>query len=144
MQTPPFYLFAYGSLMAMPVFKRVVQRSPDYPPPRTAKGILRNYKRWTVRNQWYPACTEDHGSSIEGVLIELETRLDLIKLDQFEGNEYKRVMVDVETKADGWPSTCQAYVYTWRLGPETLEDKEWSLDDFIKKDMMRAALRNPE
>ncbi|KAJ3217316.1 hypothetical protein HDU67_008118 [Dinochytrium kinnereticum] len=138
----PLYLFAYGSLMAMPVFRNVVKRSAESPNPKISKAVLKGFRRRAVKGKWYPGITPYPTESVEGMVIQLNSYQDLVELDRFEGDEYKRVMVTVEPMDEGWGESCQAFVYEWLMGVETLDEKDWSLDQFVARDLGEAGVRN--
>ncbi|KAI8841681.1 Butirosin biosynthesis, BtrG-like protein [Chytridium lagenaria] len=144
--TYPIYLFAYGSLMSAQVFRRVVGRSPEEADPRCSKALLKGYLRRAVKEKWYPGIIPNPSHSVQGLIMQLNTHEDLIRLDRFEGSEYKRVLVTVSILdgTPGWEPECQAYVYEWLGGKEALDDEDWSLEKFERTNIPDSELRNPE
>ncbi|KAJ3279803.1 hypothetical protein HDU76_009391, partial [Blyttiomyces sp. JEL0837] len=124
----PRPLFAYGSLMSISVFLKVMGRSPEYPPPKTQKAILKGYRRQPVKGAWYPGIKLNPSYSVEGLVVHLTNFGELDRLDKFEGDDYERVTVSVELVEGG--EVVDADVYVWRHGENTLEDREWSFEDF--------------
>lgn len=88
---------------------------------------LRDYKRCQVRGELYPASIKSIGDKVSGVLISSGlTSEDIRFLDEFEGDEYSRVPVEVVLN-DG--NMVEAQVYEWIAGDgKLLLDKEWELD----------------
>ena len=97
-------VFAYGSLMYRPVWKRVV--AGEY---RSEPGTIRGFERRRIAGQVYPALLPaPDDSALTGVLYRDVTAGDVRALDRFEGEgeAYRRIPVAVELGSgevvEGW------------------------------------------
>lgn len=113
--TPALHrLFVYGTLAEPAVCAGLLGRIPA---PATAE--LRGYARHAVRGEAYPAIVAKSNGLVKGIIYKDISQAELDALDAYEGDEYGRIRVFVETEAD----QIQAWVYVWtgrkeRLGPE--------------------------
>ncbi|KAI9885553.1 MAG: hypothetical protein M1823_002652 [Watsoniomyces obsoletus] len=143
--------FFYGTLMAPPVLYRVCYGTIT---PELSKiqglsvrpAMLHGYRRRRVKYCDYPAITEARNSSVRGSLVTGLTDDDIWNLDLFEGNQYKRVKVQVtplrkkgDDHVDGNSEghDVDAETYVWIDDDGDLEDKEWDFADFKKRKMAR-------
>ena len=85
---------------------------------------------------------------MQGKFVKLTSNLDLVKLDEFEGSEYKRVRVQVQIQDseqynnnnNGHNNTNieYAYVYEWCSDIFRLElDSEWDFGHFVTEYLPR-------
>jgi gamma-glutamylcyclotransferase (GGCT)/AIG2-like uncharacterized protein YtfP len=121
-------LFCYGTLQSTAVMKRVTghQRIGE-------KVVLFDYARYRVRNAVYPGIVSKRGSCVDGILYDDVSDSALKALDEFEGDEYRRQIVDV-TRNDG--SCRKALVYVVRDDKrDILADEGWDLDTFLNHDI---------
>ena len=116
MQPPPssHRLFVYGTLADPAVCARLLGRVPRPVPAR-----LRGYARHEVRGEAYPAIVAKSNGLVKGLIYENISQVEVDALDTYEGDEYERIGVFVETEA----GQARAWVYVWagraeRLGPE--------------------------
>ena len=121
------HVFTYGSLMFAPVWTRVV--TGRY---RDICGTLDGHRRFAVRDQDYPGIIEADGARVDGVLYLDVDGADLVRLDRFEGDEYRRGAVTVAC-ADGVLREAETYLY---LPHDRLRDVPWepgafALDRFL-------------
>lgn len=98
---------------------------------------LDGYKRFSLHNRDYPAVVkhEPH-SSVDGYLLILDTTSQRRKLDDFEGEIYKPVPVDVTIlDSDKRPQneTVEADVYLWAGDDDLLAEDPWELEVFEKE-----------
>ncbi|KAG5368669.1 hypothetical protein CJU90_0888 [Yarrowia sp. C11] len=124
--------FFYGTLTRPEVLGRVIANSfkvPDYV--KVSPGTLSDHVRYHVKNRDYPGVIAKSGSSVKGTVAFNLTDSDVAKLDAFEGEDYKRVAVDVEVDGKKVPAS----LYLWIGGEDRLEDKEWDVDVFVKEKM---------
>lgn len=137
--------------MAPQVLNRVVfgqSHRPKTEPERHKihPAILHNHRRHRVRNADYPAVIPAKGSSVRGTYVTGLSRLDLRKLDMFEGGDYERRLVKPrlltaagkdaatgEGNVEGEEVECQTYI--WIGGEQHLETKEWDFEKFQKEKM---------
>ena len=102
-------LFLYGTLMghADTPMARFVQERVVSSLEADAPGKLLAI---SSAKGWFPALVPGHGR-VKGVLADLElTRADLMKLDRYEGREYRRIVLRVRT-SEGM-SSAQGWVWT--------------------------------
>ena len=87
------------------------------------QGVLKGFKRITVKGTHYPAIVGSKGDKVEGLVVYGITKDALLLLDQFEDDEYQRKDVTV-LRRDGQKTTAATYV----AGPNMfLDDNEWCL-----------------
>lgn len=104
--TPDHICFTYGSLMCHDIMTAVCGTA--VPPGQTA--TLRDYSRHPVHAEEYPGIQTCPGALVEGVLYAGVSELALERLDAFEGSQYRRDAVTVES-ADGHKLSAWVYVF---------------------------------
>jgi len=107
-------LFAYGTLIDPQICGDLLGRVP-----RSIPAILYGYVRHDVRGEVYPAIIPQAGSSVRGLLYENLSTGELALLDAYEGDEYVRSLVEVDTGQ----GTAMVWTYAWQSGLEKLETK---------------------
>ncbi|KAK2603464.1 hypothetical protein QQS21_004324 [Conoideocrella luteorostrata] len=138
--------FVYGTLMATEVFFSVCYG--DKNPPQAIRdlhtftpAILQDYCRHRVQFADYPAAVPEPGHSIRGVYITGLTDANIEKLDYFEGSEYERRTVKVQTleksgsgekEVLGTKMSTSVYVF---LVAAALEKREWDYEEFRREKM---------
>jgi gamma-glutamylcyclotransferase (GGCT)/AIG2-like uncharacterized protein YtfP len=95
-------VFAYGEFMKDPVLRRILGRVPERVPAK-----LRGYRRFLDNLLGHYNLVHEDEEVVEGQLLLEITDDELIELDKFETEKYKRRVVTVETAAG--PS--EAWVY---------------------------------
>ncbi|KAG9250890.1 AIG2-like family-domain-containing protein [Emericellopsis atlantica] len=142
--------FFYGTLMAREVFYSVCYGQSD--PPAAFKkmhtfspALLEGYCRHRVQYADYPGIIAEEDHRVMGVYVTGLTDANMVKLDYFEGSEYKRQKVKVQLldAEDGKPvegeeKEAVTYVY---MDPKGLEHKEWDFEQF-RKDKLRFWIRD--
>ncbi|KAK9475231.1 uncharacterized protein V1510DRAFT_410408 [Dipodascopsis tothii] len=125
-------IFCYGTLMSPDVTKRVLSgcRYSSFSDLVFTDGTLHGYKRHALSDEMYPAIISSEGSSVLGKLVRNITREQLQYLDQFEGSEYKREVVDVCVQGEDAPS--KAYCYIWVDDIDRLLPEDWNYQSFIR------------
>lgn len=94
-------LFVYGTLrdpnIQQRIIGRVVAGTPD---------ILAGYRMGSIRvgDEIYPIITPDDEQRVNGWVLEL-TQDELFNTDDYEGAEYQRVRVTLESGIDAWVYT---------------------------------------
>ncbi|KAJ3118801.1 hypothetical protein HDU96_008525 [Phlyctochytrium bullatum] len=81
------------------------------------------------------------------MLIRLSSPQDLVRLDHYEGDEYRRIEVEIEVEnapVEKGGKVMNAFVYEWLGGVDALDEKDWSFEQFVKDNIHEAALRNPQ
>jgi gamma-glutamylcyclotransferase (GGCT)/AIG2-like uncharacterized protein YtfP len=115
------HLFSYGSLMFADVISKVIGHTPTH-----RNATLADWARRAIPGQTYPAALPSSGSRIEGVLWCDLSGPDWQALDDFEGQEYRRVPVTVVCEGG---ERVQAHVYEW-LDAQCVGESDWSPQDF--------------
>jgi len=122
------HIFTYGSLMFEPVWRKLVKG--DYP---ATKGVLLNYARRCVKAEDYPVIFKAN-ENVKGVVYYDVNDEDMKTLDDFEGEFYERITVDIRTHTD----TIQAEVYVLKeVYFSIIDDKPWSEDTFAIEGIKR-------
>jgi gamma-glutamylcyclotransferase (GGCT)/AIG2-like uncharacterized protein YtfP len=96
-------LFVYGTLRDESLVERLLGRRLHWQP-----AVLEGYCRTLDASIGYPVVHPLAGASVDGRLLEDVDRETLAALDAYEGREYRRVSVRVQT-SDG--RTVEAYAY---------------------------------
>lgn len=117
----PVHVFTYGSLMFAPVWQRVVRGRY-----RSTPAHLDGHMRFAIRDETYPGMVASAGGRVDGVLYLDVAPADLIALDAFEGDAYRRDTVRV-TLAGGEEFVADTYIY---LFPQKLSDLPWIAEEF--------------
>lgn len=120
-------LFVYGTLMWPEVMAAVTGRSIE-----GRSAVLNGVRRVRVRGEVYPALIPGD-DTVEGVLFENLTELDLAALDCFEGAEYERLPVTV---CCGTFAVEAAAYFASEAGLPLLEDCDWIPAD-LSPDQLR-------
>ncbi len=108
-------LFVYGTLMFPEIFKRVTSSKPSYVP-----AVLKGYHRFNIKTPDggklpYPAIYPAKDGIVHGLVTEV-SEADLTNIDEYEADEYERVMCTVMTDR----GECEAFVYVWNSDPAYL------------------------
>lgn len=123
----PDRLFCYGTLCMADVMRRVCGRLPAHMP-----AVLDDYARYALIGRSYPGLCPARGQQVEGVLYLGLERSDWRRLDRYEGHEYRRIRVQVETgnrRRLAWVYVLQPHYYRQRA----LHD--WSLTRFRREQL---------
>ena len=96
-------IFVYGTLQDEHVVERVLGRRLPWQP-----AVLEGYCRMLDASIGYPVVHPLAGSSVDGRLLEGVDQEALAAFDAYEGREYRRVTVRVQT-SDG--RSVDAYAY---------------------------------
>lgn len=117
------HVFTYGSLMYPEIFEQVTGALPQ-----SVLATAHHWRRHSLAGRTYPGALPDSTgqSTIEGVLWLNVSSLAISALDRFEGQEYRRVGIEVTT-SDG--DKFQANIYQWLLPSQILWDA-WCKEDF--------------
>jgi gamma-glutamylcyclotransferase (GGCT)/AIG2-like uncharacterized protein YtfP len=99
----PARLFVYGTLQDDGLVERLLGRRLAWQP-----AVLEGYCRMLDASIGYPVVHPLAGASVDGRLLEGVDQAALAALDAYEGREYRRVTVRVQT-SDG--RTVDAYAY---------------------------------
>ncbi|CAG8555744.1 19098_t:CDS:2 [Racocetra persica] len=130
-----FSCFVYGTLVFPEVMRHVLsdggkkQISVDLD--SGVPAVLKGYKRYQVRGAWYPAIIKgEENDEAKGVVVKGLTYNDVLKLDDYEGDTYKRIDVKVFVGDSLNSITTQTYV--WTASTDLLENKDWDPNEFKK------------
>ena len=117
-------LFVYGTLRDPDVRLAVLghRLAPDQFEAATAPGC----RVVVFPGRSYPGLSPSADASAEGVVISGLTPGDLLLLDAFEGNEYRRRAI--ELIVNGRPATADVY---WPVLPIPATAANWRLDDWV-------------
>jgi gamma-glutamylcyclotransferase (GGCT)/AIG2-like uncharacterized protein YtfP len=125
-------LFVYGTLMVPEVMRTVSGRSV------VGEGArLPGYRCRRLHGEVYPGIVPAAGESVDGLLYRGLDAAAMARLDDFEGEMYRRETVRVALSA-GRRVDAEAFViieaFIECLGPEP-----WSLDDFLRDGLQHFA-----
>ena len=120
-------VFTYGSLMFSPVWDTVVKG--NY---RAGSALLRGYSRRQIINDIYPvAFPADTQDFISGIVYYDIEPADVNRLDEFEGDYYRRTHVSLEI-IDQSPVDAEAYIIKPRH-QHLISTLEWNPNDFKQR-----------
>jgi gamma-glutamylcyclotransferase (GGCT)/AIG2-like uncharacterized protein YtfP len=117
-------LFVYGILLSPQILEVVTGKRFESEP-----AVLSDFERFAVSGKAYPAAIASKKSVIKGILLKNVDNYSLEVLDEFEGDEYKKLSIKVATKDE---KKHQALVYVWNKdqkllsglwNPEILDEK---------------------
>ncbi|CAG8455097.1 21254_t:CDS:2 [Dentiscutata erythropus] len=131
-----FSCFLYGTLIFPEVIGRILSNGGKEKITvdlnSGAPAVLKGYKRYQVRGAWYPAIIKSNeNDEAKGVFLKGLSYNDILKLDDFEGDQYKRMDVKVFVGDSLDPIPAQTYV--WIDSANLLDDKDWDSTEFKKK-----------
>lgn len=123
-------LFAYGSLMSGAVIKKVINRIPV-----GVVAKLNGYHRFRVNGELYPAIYPSFDSEVvEGMLYEGISDEELATFDDYEGDQYIRMEVEVQTAEKEKRS--HSFVYIMRKEFAHLLHGDWSYDEYLSRERL--------
>lgn len=127
------HLFAYGTLMFEPVWQAVTgHRTPSI------KGVLQGHAVFRVKGAVYPGLIPGkEDDTVHGRVYMHVDDAVVERLDRFEGNQYHRAKVAVETEQGRLD--CQAYKFRNDLLHQ-LSEELWRKDMFLQKGHLRSFL----
>jgi gamma-glutamylcyclotransferase (GGCT)/AIG2-like uncharacterized protein YtfP len=115
------HVFTYGSLMFLPVWQRVVRGTY-----RSSPALLRDYARYKIAGEIYPAMVAQQGKSVSGIVYFDVAADDIGILDKFESSDYQRVSLQAQIPS-GEIQTVEGYGY---LHAQRLTAEEWVPESF--------------
>jgi gamma-glutamylcyclotransferase (GGCT)/AIG2-like uncharacterized protein YtfP len=116
-------LFVYGTLMAADVMRCVSGYAQPGEP-----AVLHDFRRRRVLGEAYPAIVRRPGEVVDGLLYRAVDSGQLAWLDGFEGEMYRRDVVEVV--CGSCRVTAEAYVMVPRFA-DLLSADAWSLERFL-------------
>ena len=99
------------------------------------KAKLDNWVRYRVRQSEYPGILPQADAQVPGMVFFAIDPETLSKLDEFEGEKYERVEVDV-TLEDGTKQRVQVFAIR-REYRHMLSQEPWEFDRFIENGLAR-------
>jgi gamma-glutamylcyclotransferase (GGCT)/AIG2-like uncharacterized protein YtfP len=129
-------LFVYGTLLSKDVWTSIV--SGDY---SFDSAVLKGYARKKVTGKNYPGLTEQNGSTVEGQIYYNISEEDLIKLDEYEGEEYQRIKVSV-LSGSGKNVVCFTYLFK-REWFDKLTKNDWSANEIFNRKIREISPTKP-
>lgn len=119
-------IFVYGTLLSPDIWQHVVHK--NY---KQEKAILKNFESRKIQNEVYPAIIPHDGTLVEGIVYYNVDAIDVQHLDIFEGEEYLRTLVQIET-ITGEKLTAMSYLYKERFWHK-LTSSPWFFEEFLTK-----------
>ncbi|VUC31084.1 unnamed protein product [Clonostachys rosea] len=138
----PIPLFVYGSLCAVPLLAWAL--TGDSSNTSAVEYLIRparvyGFSRYALSGRDYPAAvdSQESNSTIDGYLINFETRSQRRKLDDFEGETYiaSPVQAHILSVAGGRPTgeVVDGEIYLWQGPRDDLLLEGWDLKKFIQE-----------
>lgn len=122
-------LFVYGTLMVPEVMRRVCGYAGTDEP-----ALLHDFRRRRIRGEVYPAIVACVGEAVGGIVYRGVSDTQLVALDRFEGEMYRREVVTVAVGL----RTLPAAAYTLAPGfRHLLSDVPWRLEEFMAEGLGR-------
>lgn len=113
-------LFAYGTLMIDEIFQKFTKT-----PLQKSKGFLKGYECYQLKNRSYPGMIVGKGL-VNGIIYHQLAEKDFLSLDAYEGEEYLRIKVLVNTTTT---EQIQAWTYIYKDEfKDNLLHQPWSLE----------------
>ena len=116
-------IFTYGTLMLPSVMRKVVGK--DF---ASRRAVLKGYARFQVKGVTYPGIIPREAATTDGVLYLDVDDSSVGTLDEFEGDLYERVVVEVETEDGDALPACTYVVRPERA--DCLSARSWDLAEF--------------
>lgn len=121
------HLFVYGTLMLPEVSERVFGLTSN------EEATLHNYRRYKIwycgKDLFYPAIIEEHNVSTEGILFRNLSSVEMQLIDEYEGDEYERRLVQVQQNLE----TIDAWCYVWKPKLGFVLNEDWKMEEFEAK-----------
>lgn len=89
---PGHQLFVYGTLTREDLLRRLLGRVPP-----VVEASLDHYRRYRLRGRHYPGIRYRRNHHVDGRLLTGLSAVQLQVLDHYEGSEYRRARVRVNT-----------------------------------------------
>ena len=123
----PDRLFCYGTLCLPEIMRSVCGGLPEALP-----AHLMDYACYVLTGRLYPAIVPAKGESVGGVLYTGVRQAQFARLDTYEGGEYRRSQVWLETGGD------RLRAWTYVLRPRyyhRLSRRRWSPEQFRREQL---------
>ncbi len=120
------HLFTYGTLMHPEIWNSLI--TTEYV---ALPFTIYNYVQRRLQGRHYPGLIPKKNGIVTGILYSNLNVSDLKKLDDFEGEEYQRIMLPLSATID--VPDIETYLY---IGDKTLIlGEDWDFDLFIKNNI---------
>ncbi|MDX9740063.1 MAG: gamma-glutamylcyclotransferase family protein [Gammaproteobacteria bacterium] len=113
------HLFCYGTLEFPEVMTQVAGR-----PLSGERAVVEDYERRRMRGGPWPGIVAVPGGLVHGTLYAPVDSASLRRLDRYEGDQYRRVVLDARTGSRIVP----AWTYVTHAG--LVDDADWDRDEF--------------
>ena len=121
-------LFSYGTLQSPRVLMAVAGK--EY---QGVEAVLLNYAIFRVRGTVYPGIIPAKGNIVRGLVYRNIADDTFRRLDDFEGEQYERIIVSAVLRRDH--SLVRAYAYRILEGQrDILSSEGWDLEHFLQKE----------
>lgn len=128
MDNKKYPLFVYGTLMWPQVLRALTGKSWV-----TEDAVLKGFKRCRIKGAVYPGIKREPASSVKGKVVRGLGGKELSMLDQFEGDAYERVRIQVNTESN---KEEEVFTYVIRKAyKHILSDQEWKETDISDEDI---------
>ncbi|WPT14320.1 AIG2-like protein C [Picochlorum sp. SENEW3] len=126
-------VFVYGTLQYPSILTALINRVPTM-----HKAVVHGYKRYGLTDYVFPAVVEDASASVDGLLLTGLSEQEMVILDEYEGDEYRKEEVEVnvfrDTGGSAEASLEKALLYVWMDEyKHLLNGKEWNKEAFESK-----------
>lgn len=112
-------LFAYGTLQLPEKLKQLIGRELPFQPAQ-----LTDFRCGLVERANFPGIVPAPGEQVQGQLLSNILQQDLLKLDEYEGELYRRQRVEVESNG---AQMCWVYVIApW--AHQRVTDTPWTIE----------------
>ncbi len=122
-------LFTYGTLMYPELMAALCGRELQWRP-----ATLLGYRRRALRGAAYPVVVSAPSERVEGRLYEGLCSAEIRRLDRYEGQEYRRESVELETDAG------PVYAWCYLLKPaqrQRVLPYDWDVEAFARRHLAR-------
>lgn len=124
----PDRLFCYGTLCIPAIMRQVSGTVPVSRP-----AVLPDYAAYALVGLHYPGIVPEPGTRVNGVLYGGLGRVQFMRLDAYEGEQYRRIRVWLDVgdgqRLQAWTYALQARYYRRR------SDQPWSLAQFRREQL---------
>lgn len=121
------YFFFYGTLRDAAVRRAVLGTIADRLTVEPA--LLADWYCTRIKGRHYPVILPRHGHSVDGCVVWSLPASAIVRLDRFEGPEYKKTQVDV-VAASGDHLSAQTYVGSRSAVPSL---QPWHFDEWVQQ-----------
>ena len=112
-------IFVYWTLMIEDIVFALTEKKFE-----TKGFVLKNYKRFSLKNRNYPAMIYKKWAEIKWKILYNIDEKSLKILDYFEWDEYKKEILEID-----WE---RFLIYLWDDNLGDLIDKDWDVENFKK------------